>query len=283
MLVVTGCRRSGTSMWMQVLDAAGLPVIGERFPLDWEDALGSANRRGFYESTLRDGIYFATNPNPQTGVYLHPDETHLHAVKVFPQGLVRTDLSFLHRVLVTMRSWRGFAASIDRLLALENEARGWTDAQRPPRLPGVLTWWVENFALVRDIAMRRYRVHIQAYEDVLARPGDVIAPVLAWLVDGLAPDGTLDEAAAIAAVGVPGETSPAPTTEDPDVEPRLLRACDDLYEAVRSGRGLPESLLLDMNGAHEAVRPRFEAHEQAVLRWAAEGGADGIDRELLSL
>jgi len=34
-IVVTGTKRSGTSMWMQVLGAAGLPVVGDAFPADW--------------------------------------------------------------------------------------------------------------------------------------------------------------------------------------------------------------------------------------------------------
>ena len=29
MVIVTGTRRSGTSMWMQILQAAGLPIVGE--------------------------------------------------------------------------------------------------------------------------------------------------------------------------------------------------------------------------------------------------------------
>ena len=32
MIFVSGTKRSGTSMWMQVLRAAGLPVLGEAFP-----------------------------------------------------------------------------------------------------------------------------------------------------------------------------------------------------------------------------------------------------------
>lgn len=67
MVVVTGTWRSGTSLWMQVLQAAGLPVIGDRFPKRFA-ALRQANPAGFWESRLRTGIYYATNPDRETGV-----------------------------------------------------------------------------------------------------------------------------------------------------------------------------------------------------------------------
>ena len=44
MLFVTGTKRSGTSMWMQVLRAAGLPVIGTEFPRDWGEVIRIQDR-----------------------------------------------------------------------------------------------------------------------------------------------------------------------------------------------------------------------------------------------
>jgi hypothetical protein len=59
-IIVTGTKRSGTSLWMQLLIAAGFPAFGEAFPGAWKRTLGSANPDGFYESNLRQGIYYAT-------------------------------------------------------------------------------------------------------------------------------------------------------------------------------------------------------------------------------
>jgi hypothetical protein len=81
MIIVTGTKRSGTSMWMQILKAAGYPILGDAFPYNWEHTIRDANREGFYESHLRRGIYHATNPHPRTGLYLRPDETRLTAVR----------------------------------------------------------------------------------------------------------------------------------------------------------------------------------------------------------
>ena len=107
MFLVTGAKRSGTSMWMQILTAAGLPAVGEAFPKSWGDGpLREANPRGFFESTLRDGIAWHTNPDPRTGFYLHPDAARGHCVKVFLPGLARTDLAFVEGALLTVRDWR---------------------------------------------------------------------------------------------------------------------------------------------------------------------------------
>ena len=53
MMIVTGTKRSGTSMWMQILIGAGYPIIGEAFPMRWEHTIKAANPEGFYESHLR--------------------------------------------------------------------------------------------------------------------------------------------------------------------------------------------------------------------------------------
>ena len=49
MIFVSGTKRSGTSMWMQVLKAAGFRILGKAFPRRWgETKLRAANEGGFY-------------------------------------------------------------------------------------------------------------------------------------------------------------------------------------------------------------------------------------------
>ncbi|MBK9648786.1 MAG: hypothetical protein IPO67_27155 [Deltaproteobacteria bacterium] len=72
MIIVTGTKRSGTSLWMQILQGAGFEVLGSKYPLGWETSIRDANPKGFYESILRRGVYYATNPHPKTGAYISP-------------------------------------------------------------------------------------------------------------------------------------------------------------------------------------------------------------------
>ncbi|MBW1907472.1 MAG: hypothetical protein JRJ24_19670, partial [Deltaproteobacteria bacterium] len=115
MIIVTGTKRSGTSMWMQLLEVAGFPPIGSAFPRNWENTIKDANVGGFYESELRGGIFYATNPHPKSGVYLFPADTRRHAVKVFVPGLIRTDCAFIDKVVATVRPWRQYVRSVNRL------------------------------------------------------------------------------------------------------------------------------------------------------------------------
>ena len=273
-------------MWMQVLAASGLPVIGEPFPLDWDRTLAAANPHGFYESTLREGVHWGTNPDPRSGEYLHPDDTRMHAVKVFPEGLVRSDLAFLDRVLVTIRPWHEYAASMDRLFRIENAARGWTDGDRPPRLHPALEWWSAYFSLVRDVALRRYRVHLQPWAHVLDRAEEVVPRVLDWVSSGTEVAGLLDVRAAIAAVK-PG--TPTHSGEAPDdvvfegVDATARRVFDDFYSAVALGRGLHAELLARMNALQDELSPAFAAHGDALLRWMSERPASAAAAEPLAL
>ena len=126
MILVTGTKRSGTSMWMQSLQAAGLEVLGSAFPRVWEESIKEANPRGFFESRFRNGIFYRTNPDPKTGRFLHPKPSRKVAVKVFIPGLVRSDMAFLHRVIGSVRPWRAYSASLRRLYAMEDR---WLEAK----------------------------------------------------------------------------------------------------------------------------------------------------------
>ena len=103
MIIVTGTKRSGTSMWMQILSAAGYRVLGERFPRDWGSTIRAANERGFFESPLRHGIRDLLARDPTTGEVLRPEATREVAVKVFAAGLTRTHLAHMHRVVASVR------------------------------------------------------------------------------------------------------------------------------------------------------------------------------------
>jgi hypothetical protein len=269
MIVVSGTRRSGTSMWMQVLAAAGLPIVGERYPLDWETALGPLNRRGFFESTLRDGINYTTNPDPRSGVYLHPVETRCHVVKLFADGLVRSDLSFLDRVLVTVRPWREVAASFDRLIAIENVARGVDDHARPPRLSGALDWWRANFGVVRDVVLRRYAVHIQSHRVAIEQPERVVPKVLAWIAEACPEPLELDVDAAIAAVDATERTIVSTETDD-TIEPDIAAVFDAYEQTIADGSPLDTALLERMNAVNERLAPRYIAHGERLAAWLVE-------------
>jgi hypothetical protein len=200
MIIVTGTKRSGTSLWMHLLVAAGLPHVGDRFPGGWGELLRDANPDGFFESELVAGINYRTNPHPMTGAYLHPDATRQHAVKVFIPGLVRSDVAFLDRCIATVRDWRSYVRSMRRMQGLAR-ASGLT-ADEPAVLPPALDWWCQNYALVRDLAIRGYPVHVLSYDALLRDPAGVVAEVLGWIGAG-------DPERAAAVVRAPSVPAPA--------------------------------------------------------------------------
>jgi hypothetical protein len=257
MIIVTGTKRSGTSMWMQILTAAGLPAFGEAFPRNWDRTIKDANPDGFYESILRQGIYYRTNPHPQTGEFFHPSQVQRHVVKVFIPGLVRTDLAYVGKVVATMRHWREYQRSLERLYAMEDEQRG-PNAPVPERMPPWLEWWDENYALVRDLLVRRHSVHVQSYDGLLADPGGVITKVIAWLGQ---PD--LDVAAAIAAVHPGNRTQHRPEVEG--VSAARAAVFDALYESIHEHQGLHRSLMERLSAMHRELAPLVHEHRRRLM------------------
>ena len=246
MIIVTGTKRSGTSMWMHVLIAAGLPFIGDRFPAGWGELLRHANPDGFFESELMAGINYRSNPHPRTGAYLAPQQTRDHAVKVFIQGLVRTDVAFIDRCVATVRGWRAYVASVRRV-GLES-----------PNMPPALEWWVDNYALIRDLAIRGYPAHVVSYSGFLRDPERVATEVLAWI-------GTGDATRAAAVVRPQRQRA----VEDPGADaeladgiaPRHLEVFDELYECIDRERPLTAGFVDKLNSTNAALRPMILEHQ----------------------
>lgn len=256
MIVVTGCKRSGTSMWMQILEAAGFPPIGHAFPRDWgETSLREANPAGFYESLFRNGIHHGTNPIPGTPHYVPSAGTERHAVKIFAPGFVRTHRAFVGRVVVTMRPWRAYVRSRERLLALDEAARherGRAERPKPARRPidPALEWWMENVMVLRDVLMRRFEARWVAYEALLADPPRHLAPVLEWLGGEVAP--------ALAIVRRELRTQPDEAIAH-DVPPGFAEAADTWHDAVARGEGFRQAVVREVLARHDALRPALRA------------------------
>jgi len=277
MIIVTGTKRSGTSMWMQILVAAGFPAFGEAFPGAWGSALREANPSGFFESLLCDGIYHRTNPHPETGDYFFPEQVRRHVAKVFAHCLARSDRAFIGRVVATLRPFREYASSLARLYDIEHRERlrRRPGARRPAHVPAALEWWNDNYTLIRDVAVRRYPIHFQSYEGLLADPDKVIRATLAWLGHG-------DATRAVAAVKPEHRTQRQSSDAPTDVEPRFAEVFDELYATLHAGRALDAAFIAKLNDTHRAVAPLIDEHVKLVredqARREAEEGPGEAER-----
>ncbi len=259
MIFVTGTKRSGTSMWMQVMKAAGLPVLGSEFPKDWGEVIRDANPGGFFESRLRNGVHFGTNPHPETGEYIHPADSRGLVVKVFVPGLVRSDLAFVQRVVGTMRDWREYSASLTRLYALEAENRA-----RPEYLPAQvyvppeLEWWAENYSLIADHLIRRYPLHLVAYDEVLTEPERVVRETFEWL-------GVGDADKALEAIEAGYRTQRGVDwPRHQSITDAHAETFDQLFACVREREPLTEAFIDRLNATNDALRPAITASMTAV-------------------
>jgi hypothetical protein len=264
MIFVSGTKRSGTSMWMQVMQAAGIPILGQAFPRNWaKGPLRDANPDGFYESLLRNGIYYRTNPHPKTGKYFRPEHVKGYAVKVFVPGVVRSEFAYIDHLVANVREWREYEASINRLYGMEAESReahrraGGELPPEPFNFPPAYEWWMENFALVRDVSLRRYPARLQAYDQILDDPEKVIGEVLRWIGEG-------DAEAGARAVKPDNRTQTRP--ESDSIEPKLARVFDDLYAAVAEGNGISSALLRTLNETNQALLPELTRLQTMVAK-----------------
>jgi len=250
MIIVTGTKRSGTSAVMQVLEAAGYSVIGSQFPRNWRSTLRSANPGGFYESILRDGIHKGTNPNPETGTYLRPEEVRRHAVKVFVPGLLQTNPKFIDFIIGCVRRWQEVEASAWRLYMLEDEARTLEDPNYTPplRLPPAYRWWIDNYALLRLLPKYRNKMGLMAYDRLVQDPTDTTRRLISFLGDG-------DWDAAQRAVHAEYRTQQQ--TQSDTVEPEIAAVFDELYDLVYR-RKFRLNYLNTLKATNEKLTPKIQ-------------------------
>lgn len=251
MIVVTGTQRSGTSMWMQILVAAGFPFIGERFPLHWQDGLRASNPSGFYESRLRTGIYGDNDRDNRTGKPLDADALSRHAVKIFVPGLVRTDVRHLHRVIGSVRDFREHHESSLRMQRMECAAM---QRRRPgelpmPRMEPAYEWWAANYGLLTDARRRGYACKLVAYDTMVEHPDRTIRDALTWIGAG-------DPDSALAAVK-PEHRTQRESMTPPCIEPEIADAFDELYERVRQGRPFGRVVMSGIEAVNRTLMPRI--------------------------
>jgi hypothetical protein len=271
MLIVTGTKRSGTSLWMQIMIAAGFPYVGKPYMANWEKTIKAANKNGFYESTLRKGIYFATNPDPQSGTYMKPAEVQKHVVKVFIPGLIKTDLAYISRVIATIRPWREYVNSIRRLHSIEDEhlnalpknndkLPSATRAQlkRSPIHPA-LEWWNENFALIHNFAIRGFAFNLVSYSRLLESPEEIIPPVLNWCGGGRTEE-------AVAIVNKKLQTQKQPVVDDIDLPKHVVETFDTFHNYFYEQKPLSGNFLNHLNQIDAELQPLITKQRAAELK-----------------
>lgn len=262
MIVVTGTKRSGTSMWMQMLVAAGFPHIGEEFPGVWKDSIGAANPKGFYESRFRQGVFFATNPNPKTGEYLHSNNCTRHAVKIFIPGLIRSELAYLNKVVGTMRHWGSYCRSLAKLYADEdayyekNPRSGQSEKFRQAqlkqreRVPSQVEWFMENYELVRDFSVRRYSFNLLTYERLLENPGAALDKVLPWLGGG-------DMDAALNIIDAKLHRNPIEAADDAGLSAKHIQVFNDFHGEIHTTSSISQPLMNGLNETFLALKAEY--------------------------
>ena len=268
MIVVSGTKRSGTSMWMQVLRSAGFRPIGRAFPGKWGETIADANPDGFYESRFRSGIFHATNPLPETGAYVHPEASREAVVKIFPFGVRKTHRAFLHRLVLTMRPCAAYIRSRERLYSMENESRpDHVREQVEPvaYVPAYLEWFFENITLLGDVRLRKLEHRLVTYDRALREP-EAVGEIIDWLGG--------DVEAALAEIRGERQTQVAEWEESSDVPPAMREVFDALYQSFDDG-GRPDAALSKaLRRIHAELLPRFRdaarAQTEDQRRWRRE-------------
>jgi hypothetical protein len=250
MVVVSGTGRSGTSMWMQILKTAGLEIIGEKFPKNWESTLSKANPQGFYESSLLQGINFMTNPDPNTGEKIDPVIHRNFAVKVFSFGLRSTDRSYLGRTLFSLRDWRGFSESLERMSNLSPNSGIPNQLELDSTIFHPAWWFCEVYDTLLDSAQRNYNILWTTFESAINSPSKAIERVCGRLQIEV-------DLGTCAAVINKRLVNSVPNSENLDLPNNWIKAFDDLYNCIHQSCPINAALYNELRAVRLQIADRF--------------------------
>jgi hypothetical protein len=170
MIIVTGTKRSGTSLMMQLLEKAGNPILGEKFPESWMAENKFKNPEGFYE----DMSLVGNGANNASTTYT-PDQLKYHGVKIFPEGLISSDIGYIDKVIYMVRDWKEQVESWKQLSSVNYRGK------RKQWYPDGYEWFYLNNKVLNDYYKRKYSLLVVSHKDLLNSPENVCNNIRGFL------------------------------------------------------------------------------------------------------
>ncbi len=247
MIVVTHTAYAHAAAFVEVLRAAGLPVLGEAIPAAWSEHAEEAVQPSFFATLGDQGIFYKTNPDPYSQVYLDAAEAEGFALAMKVNAVQRSERAFLGHVVAVMPHFARATAA---------------DASDEDELAAVLLWWNDYVSLLRDAATRRYPLRLFSAEALARDPEATLGAVLGFA------GAELTEAAvhATRALPAPGEGRPGAASALP---PTVLDVFEELHRRVDQDEGFDRPFLERLYAVNQALTPQILRLQVATLKTQA--------------
>lgn len=263
MIIVTGAKRSGTSMMMQMAEEAGFHCQGEKYPKAWADRgakVQDYNPDGFYEvlGIVDNG---ANNLN-----MMHPPKSVEHDfIKIFSSGLPRTDGAYLEKVVLCIRDWRDQVRSwkalkaANTLLKPKKEVKVSDINEHKNKYPDGYEWFYDYYQIVKDLVKRRYPLVVVDHDDLIDNTKKEVESLKAFFRVG-----RWD----LAGKKVRKDLREKLDGIDLVVSDELSAMLDSIYEGIKSGQ-INQQLLNQMDAVEKIMAPKVNEINEAIAKKAA--------------
>lgn len=166
MIIVSGLRRTGTSLMMNILKEAGFDAYAALFSHEtWESKLKELNPNGFFESAFRDS---GVNP---IQMEFSPKEVEYTAIKVFASAIPRCDGEYITKQIIMLRDFSEVYKSQERMKELDEKKE--LDSKEDIFEPGE-TYLLDYYCVLRDIVKRNKPTLFIDYYDVMQKKDEVL-------------------------------------------------------------------------------------------------------------
>jgi hypothetical protein len=219
-------------------------VLGETIPTTWSVHAEEAVQPSFFGTLGDQGIFYKTNPDPYSQVYVEASEVEAVALQMKVNGVLRTERAYVGHVIASMPHFGSLRTEGDKL-------------------PAVLLWWNDYVGLLRDAATRRYPLRLVSEEALARAPEVTLRTVLAFA------DVPITEAAVSVARSLP-EPGPGDPEAGKDLPPTVLDVFEELHRRVDQDEGFDRPFLERLYAVNQALTPQILRVQVATLKTQAQ-------------
>ena len=172
---------------MSMMNEAGFPVLGSKFPLNWEEKRTEKNKdlefpQNPSETGFWEDMNIVDNGCNNVTMNINPENLKDHAAKIFFSGMIKTDLAYIDKVILCIRDCKSYTSSWEKVLSFNLKENNKKTEKYP--YPIGTEFVCKYSILLKDYVKRKYKMIVIDYDQMLNDPEKICTNLKSFIGSG---------------------------------------------------------------------------------------------------